>query len=154
MNAIHNFIRRLLRAAFLPKVFACAALEQCIEFKTKDGSKRAYIWAKQPDGDAKFRYTYYLASKLSESQLREIEKADDKLEKAHQFKRYERDFKFFEPIFSRCSGYTNEEGRDIGSLPTSEQIAYLRKWFPDHIERVVYFMFDEAIAETICKKKD
>jgi hypothetical protein len=141
-----------MRRVFLPHSFYCTPIEQCIEFKSKDG-KHAFIWAKQPDGDTKFRYLYWLSSKLSEAQLRDIEKSDDKMEKAHEYKRYERDFKFFDAVFARCKGYIGEEGKDISSLETGDQIAYLKKWFPDHVERVIYFIFDEAITETMCKKK-
>ena len=150
---LSNFIRKIMRRVFLPHSFYCTPIEQCIEFKSKDGSKHAFIWAKQPDGDTKFRYLYWLSSKLSEAQLKDIENSDDKMEKAHEYKRYERDFKFFDAVFARCKGYIGEGGKDISSLETGDQIAYLKKWFPDHVERVIYFIFDEAITETMCKKK-
>lgn len=153
MNFVYNFIRKILRGIFLPHSYSCSAIEQCIEFKSKDGTKHSFIWAKQPDGDTKFKYLYWLSSKLSESQLRDIEKSSDKLEKAHEYKRHERDFKFFDSIFSKSKGYMDENGKDISLLPPLEQIAYLKKWFPDHVEKVIYFIFDESIMETVCKKK-
>jgi len=153
MNWFHNLMRKIMRRTFLPHCFYCAPIEQCIEFKSRDKSKHAFIWAKQPDGDTKFRYLYWLSSKLSESQLKDIEKSDDKLEKAHEYKRHERDFKFFDAIFAHCRGYVDSTGADISGLPLNEQIDYLKKWFPDHVERVIYYIFDEAISETLCKKK-
>jgi hypothetical protein len=153
VNWIYNLVRKIMRRIFLPHSFYCAPIEQGIEFKSKDGLKHSFIWAKQPDGDTKFRYLYWLSSKLTESQLRDIEKSDSKLEEAHNYKRHERDFRFFDMIFVRCKGYIDEKGSDISVLGISEQIEYLKKWFPDHVERVIYFIFDEAITDTICKKK-
>jgi hypothetical protein len=153
MNSISNFIRKVMRRVFFPHSFYCGPIEQCIEFRSKDKSKHAFIWASQPDGDAKFKYLYWLSSKLSETQLREIEDSPDKLEQAHKFKRSERDFIFFDSVFTRCKGYVDEKGTDISLLSKSEQLEYLKKWFPDHVERVIYFIFDDAITETLCKKK-
>lgn len=150
---MHNLMRRMLLWIVGPKQFVCGPTEQCIEFVGKY-RRRARIWVKQPDGDMKLQYQYWLASKLSESQLRDIEEAPDKMERAHKYKREERDFLFFDKVFSRCdAGYVDDKGHPINDLSTDEQIQYLKKWFPDHVEKAIYFAFDDAIGDALCKKK-
>ena len=133
-----------------PSPFACGR-EIAIEFKS--GNRYGKIWVIQPDGDMKLQYTYHTANKLAESQLKQISDAEDKVEQLHITKRKDRDFNFFERIFLRCEGYSIE-GKNLSSLSRQDQLEQLEKWHPEHIEALVYEVFDREIGELKHKKKD
>jgi hypothetical protein len=148
--SIKNKVKRWIESVFPATPFMCGR-EITIEFKS--GKRFARIVVIQPDGETKLQYSYHTANKLQESKLKDWKNAEDKIEFLHITKRKERDFVFFDRIFKRAECYI-VDGKKIEDMSRGEQIELLKKWHPEHIEVLIYKVFDEEIGELSYKKKD
>lgn len=85
---------------------------------------------REPTSNEKLDYAYQFQSILNtESQLKEISDSENKRKKIHEILVKNVGIPFSKKIFLRSTGFLDDKGKPIDSLPADEQFNFIEQYF-------------------------